>query len=62
VESEESEGAKRTASVRGIVRLKHAKSVDEYIECVRGGIMTQLSCSELKPGDECGCVEIQEDS
>lgn len=31
-----SEGAKRVASIRGIIKLKYARSVDEYIEDIRG--------------------------
>ena len=31
-----SEGAKRTGKIRGIAPLKHAQSVDEYIEETRG--------------------------
>ena len=31
-----SEGAQRVAMIRGIVKLKHAAGVDEYIEDVRG--------------------------
>ena len=31
-----SEGAKRVASIRGIIKLKYAQSVDEYIEEIRG--------------------------
>lgn len=31
-----SEGAERVAKIRGIVKLKHAKSVNDYIEDVRG--------------------------
>jgi len=31
-----SDGAKRIAKLRGTIKLKHAASVDEYIEDVRG--------------------------
>ena len=32
-----SEGADRVGSIRGIAGLKHARSVDEYVEETRGG-------------------------
>ena len=31
-----SEGAKRMARIRGIIKLKHGQSVDDYIEDIRG--------------------------
>jgi len=31
-----SDGAKRIARLRGTIKLKHAASVDEYIEDIRG--------------------------
>jgi AbrB family looped-hinge helix DNA binding protein len=31
-----SEGAKRVAAIRGIIKLKYANTVDEYIEEIRG--------------------------
>lgn len=31
-----SEGAERVDRISGIIKLKHAKSVDEYIEEIRG--------------------------
>lgn len=30
------DGASRVDSIRGVIKLKHARSVDEYIEEIRG--------------------------
>ncbi len=31
-----SEGSKRAAKIRGVATLKHARSVDDYVEDIRG--------------------------